>query len=283
MIIGTLLKEIASILKAGDIQDPTLEAELIFSEVLDKKRNEIYFLNDAQIDRQKIKKINELATIRSQTKTPLQYLFGVTYFRELKLDIRPPVLIPRPETEQLVELAQKRLNVLNAPKVLELCAGSGAIILSLATELKAGDYEAVELNKEAYTLCCENIVKIQPRNEVLLYLGDLFSPLVKDAKYDLIISNPPYVSKQQYALLPKEIQQYESPMALTDGGDGLSIIQKIIQQAPNYLNPNGALYLEIGETQGDAVEKLLSQSFTEISIQRDLADRVRFAIATLKK
>lgn len=260
---------------------------------------------------------------------PLQYIVGIQEFMGLKFKVDPRVLIPRMDTEVLVENALSIINDGTLAKgyqadysiteqenhydakteqrkkweVLDLCTGSGAIGISV-TALTKNQSDKIKINmtlsdisKEALSLAKENAVLNGVENKVKTVQGDLFTPFKKffgKQKFDMIISNPPYIKTSVLTTLQKEIWGHEPMMALDGGADGLDFYRRIISEAPDYLNPRGILLMEIGSEQGEAVKNLLSgvglssekaakeqkPKFTSIKIIKDLtgSDRVVFSL-----
>lgn len=209
---------------------------------------------------------------------PFQYIVGSVEFYSVELEIGPGVLIPRPETEQLVEFALDAIRAIHSPHVLDLCTGSGAIALAIASERKDAACTGVDISEEALFWARRNLSRLGVPNCRLLK-GDLFAPLERSEEFDLITANPPYVSPEEYECLPKVVKEYEPRMALEAEEEGLALERRIINEAPRWLKPGGMLILEMGEGQGDALRKsMASAGFSGIEIRRDLAGRERIAL-----
>lgn len=208
---------------------------------------------------------------------PFQYIVGSVEFYDIELAVGPGVLIPRPETELLVERALDVLkNVPAGGRVLDLCTGSGAIILALAharTNLKC---YGVDLSPQALAWAQKNLKALGLTNCELLE-GDLFEPLRDSDKFDLIVSNPPYVAPAEYTELPSVVKDYEPKMALEALDDGLLLERKIIRQAPMWLKEGGTLILEMGESQGTALSaEMVANGYVDVAVLKDLCGRDRF-------
>ena len=210
--------------------------------------------------------------------TPFQYVVGSVLFYEWEFLVGPGVLIPRPETELLVDAALKELQTAPAgSRVLDLCTGSGAIILSLALKHPELSCIGVDLSPEALSWGQKNKEALHATNCTLLQ-GDLFQPL-KDTteRFCLITANPPYVAPEEYTVLPPEVKDYEPRLALEAENHGLALEFKIAQEAVHYLAPKGLLLMEMGETQGPALkEYLTSLQYHDVEILTDLTGRQRF-------
>ena len=208
---------------------------------------------------------------------PLQYLLGNTEFHCLELLIGPGVLIPRPETEILVEEALRLYPGYGI--VCDLCTGSGAIPLAMAKNLPQTSFMACDLSEQALHWARRN----QQNNNLLnvtFLQGDLFQAFPPDAGFSLLTANPPYVSRQEYAELPPVVRDYEPELALLSGEDGLDLLRRIIREAPQHLLTDAWMLLEIGATQGNAVRELLRHDcWREVRIRKDYSGHDRIAIA----
>lgn len=208
---------------------------------------------------------------------PLQYILGNTEFHCLELLVGPGVLIPRPETEILVEDALHLYP--GCGMVCDLCTGSGAIPLAMAKKLPQASFMASDISEQALHWARLNQDKNKIKN-VRFFHGDLFQPFPKEAKFSLLTANPPYVSSEEYAELAPEVRDYEPRVALFAGEDGLDLLRRIITEASAYLLPNAWILLEIGSTQGNRIcELLLANAWREVRIRKDYAGHDRIAIA----
>jgi len=185
---------------------------------------------------------------------PLAYLVGEAEFRGRVFQVSPDVLIPRPETEVLIELALEKLRGLEAPKVLDLGTGSGIVAISLALEYPSAEVVAVDLSKAAISVACNNAGRLGAN--VDFRQGDWFTPVAGET-FDLIVSNPPYVAAGDPHLMLDGLP-FEPQLAITDGADGLACIRHIVNTAPTSLNEGGWLLFEHGYDQGAASRNLLS-------------------------
>ncbi len=211
---------------------------------------------------------------------PIQYIFGHWSFRSLELGCDARALIPRPETEQLVDLVEAELAINNWMKrVLEIGTGTGAIALALASEVHGLHIVATELSPAALELARENMALHKSRllSELVMMQSDLFEAVGGLGAFDMIVSNPPYLPSSTQ--LEPRVTDYEPHEALFGGEDGLSVIRRLIKESPSWLTRRGAeLLLEIDETHGDRVRELAGQhGFSRAVIHRDLAGRARFA------
>lgn len=211
--------------------------------------------------------------VRRAAGQPLAYLVGEAEFRGRVFQVSPAVLIPRPETEVLIELALDKMRALAAPKVVDLGTGSGIVAISLALECPQASIATVDLSQEAIAVARNNAGRLGAK--VDFFQGDWFVPLAGQ-RFDLIVSNPPYVAAGDPHLALNGLP-HEPQMALTDGADGLDCIRRIVADAPLHLNSGGWLLVEHGYDQGEACRNLLTAAgFKSASTFPDLAgiDRV---------
>ncbi len=216
---------------------------------------------------------------------PIQYLCGITFWRDLKLKVTNKVLIPRPETELIVDIV---FNIFprKSEKLFfaELGTGSGAISIALALAYPSSDGVATDIDQEALDIATKNFINSSKQSNLKFYCGNWWSPLESfKGKLDLAISNPPYIPKDTYEKLPKEVRNFEPEVALLGGEDGLKHIRKIIQKAPLFLKENGWLILENHFDQSEKVKQLLLKNkFTSIEIVKDFSGIGRFTIGRYK-
>ena len=216
---------------------------------------------------------------------PIQYLCGITFWRDLKLKVTNKVLIPRPETELIVDIV---FNIFRKKSeklfFAELGTGSGAISIALALAYPLSDGVATDIDQDALELATENYINSSKQSNLKFYCGNWWSPLESfKGKLDLAISNPPYIPKGTYEKLPKEVKNFEPKVALFGGEDGLKHIREIIQKAPLFLKEKGWLILENHFDQGEKVKQLLIKNkFTSIEIVKDLSGIGRFTIGRYK-
>lgn len=217
---------------------------------------------------------------------PLQYIFGNVPFLGLTITVHPHQLIPRPETEYWCSLLIECLNNLKkqALTILDMCTGSGCIALALAHHLPESIVYAVDISPEACRLATLNKEKNNIQNVVILQ-SDLYTALPSSLLFDLIVSNPPYISRQEWEYLDPRVKLWEDPHALIAEHHGLALLEGIIDQAPDWLQKNTKrslpqLVLEIGHTQGKTVKELCEQKgFHKVCIGKDLAEKERFVFA----
>tara|TARA_B100001989_G_scaffold214905_1_gene165230 strand:- start:272 stop:1141 length:870 start_codon:yes stop_codon:yes gene_type:complete len=217
--------------------------------------------------------------------TPIQYLCGITFWRNLKLKVTNKVLIPRPETELVIDIVSKIFRK-KSEKLLfaELGTGSGAISIALALAYPSWNGIATDIDQHALEIAKENYINSTKQSNLKFYCGNWWNPLESfKGKLDLAISNPPYIPIDTYEKLPKEVKNFEPKIALLGGDDGLKHINEIIQNAPLFLKERGWLILENHFDQGTKVKQLLlNNKFTSIEVVNDLSGIGRFTIGRYK-
>jgi len=216
---------------------------------------------------------------------PIQYLCGITFWRDLKLKVSKKVLIPRPETELMIDIVCNLFRKKSEKLFFaELGTGSGAISIALALAFPFSEGVATDIDQDALELATKNYINSSKQSNLRFYCGNWWSPLESfKGKLDLAISNPPYIPKDTYENLPKEVKNFEPKVALLGGEDGLKHIREIIQKAPLYLKEKGWLILENHFDQGEKVKQLLTKNkFTSIEIVKDLSGIGRFTIGRYK-
>ncbi len=250
---------ISEVLKLWDKDEMIICLEYL----LDKKRAEILLNPKEEIDDLTLDKILKIIEKRRQSY-PLQYLIGRWSFYDFEVFVEPGVLIPRPETELLVEEAINSIE--DGAKVLELGSGTGIISIALAKHKKA-QVVAVDISEEAIKLAKKNA--IYNNVNIDFRLGNLFDPIASDERFDLIISNPPYIREDEKSKLAKELN-FEPDQALFSGEDGLDLIKEIIKESPKYLKNKGIVLLEFGYDQANAINDLFKEhGFRGIIIKKD--------------
>ncbi len=259
---------------------PRLSAELLLSHVLSMKRIELYTQFDKIIAKPQLDHLHDLIK-RADEHEPVAYLIGRTEFYSLEINVSRDCLIPRSETELLVERAIEFMRKRSGrQKVCDLCTGSGCIAVAIAKNFADVDIIATDISSSALDIAAKNIEKYGLNNKVTLLCGDLFEPIlpqIDSAQFDVIVCNPPYVSTSEFDTLDKNVKDYEPKLALLAGADGLDIYRKIAGNAKKFLKPGGRLMLEIGYNQGQPVKELLEKAggFTKITIEKDFANHDR--------
>lgn len=273
MNLHSALKHTQQQLAAGNCSNVQQEARWIIEQLC----REFSLTSDTNLLPQSfLQRLNQFIQ-RRQTGEPLQYILGNTAFHCLELQVGPGVLIPRPETEILVEQALSLYP--GQGMVCDLCTGSGAIALAMAKNLPQTSFVGSDLSEEALYWARKNQQTNDLQNVTFLQ-GDLFQPIAKEIRFSLLTANPPYVSTQEYQELPGVVRDYEPELALLAGKEGLDLIARIICLAPAHLLPKAWILLEIGAAQGAAVcELLTAKQYVNVHIRKDYAGKDRIAIA----
>ncbi len=217
--------------------------------------------------------------------TPIQYLSGFTYWRDLKLEVSPKVLIPRPETELVIDIVSRRFkNNVDDITFVDLGTGSGAISIALALANPKWDGIATDINKNALDIASRNFTNNSDQSNLKFYYGNWWDPLKKfKGNIDLAIANPPYIPQDTYDKLPIEVKNFEPENALLGGEEGLDHIKEIIQNAPLFLKEKGFLLIENHFDQGGIVKDLfLKNKFTNVELFKDFSGIERFTIGRYK-
>jgi release factor glutamine methyltransferase len=258
LTISKILQETTEYLGKKNLQDPRLNAEVMLGHVLDLRRIDLYLNYDRPLRDPEVSAFKTLVK-RRLAGFPLQYLTGEREFFSLSFQVSPAVLIPRPETEILVETVLEGLQSLGPPwKIVDLGTGSGVIAITLAVHLPEAHLRATDRSAEALALARRNAHRHGVADRISFSQGDLWEPLRgEEGTFMAVISNPPYVRRDQLKDLPPEIRLHEPLLALDGGPDGLEIIRRVVAEAPRFLSQNGLLALEIGMGQAPAVKKLL--------------------------
>ncbi|NOJ97627.1 peptide chain release factor N(5)-glutamine methyltransferase [Corallococcus coralloides] len=261
------------------VDAPRLTTEILLAHVLKTGRVRLYVDLDRPLSKDELAAFKALIE-RRLAGEPTNYLTGTKEFynRPFKVDAR--VLIPRPETELLVEAVLHAVPRDAPSRVLDVCTGSGCIAISVAAERPQATVLATDLSKDACALARENAQALGVSERVSVLEGDLFAPLPPDATFRVVVSNPPYIDSGDIAGLSAEVRR-EPRLALDGGPDGLVALRRVIQGARRVLEPGGLLALEMGETQGSAVLELLrAAGYSDARVEKDLERRERMAFGT---
>jgi len=277
MNISDWLAHAASQLTASGCPDPQIDARWMAEDTLGMSRTELKFESDRAVPAEALARLEAMLARRCAGE-PVQYILGSADFMGLKFQVAPGVLIPRQDTETLVEAALIALQSAGAaPAVLDLCTGSGCIGLSLASLAPHASVTLCDASREALEIAKKNMHALGVKADIRH--GDLFAAVGK-ARFDLIASNPPYIPRGALSDLQREVQ-YEPRLALDGGPDGLDFYRRIAGEAGAHLNPGGSIYLEVGIGQAPAVLELLKAALPclEAGTIKDLngIERVVFA------
>ncbi|WP_414838760.1 peptide chain release factor N(5)-glutamine methyltransferase [Carnobacterium sp. TMP28] len=260
----------SSFLEAANQEKIT--AEILIRERLEWSKTDFILQLDQfiprEVKKQWIKDIKEYST-----GIPLQYLLGYEWFFDEKFKVTSDTLIPRPETEEIVDKFLKEQSE-KSLKVLDIGTGTGVIAITIKKKRPQDDVTAVDLSKEALAVAKENSVQLQ--TAIRFLLGDLTEP-VKNEQFDVVISNPPYIGVDEKKYMDDSVLNYEPELALFAGNGGLAVYQRLAKELPAILKPDGQLYLEIGFKQGLVVKNLFQEAFpkADIIIEKDMSGQDR--------
>ena len=280
MNIKVAIKNACIELKKNKISSALLDSELLLSQVIKKDRKFILLNLDKELDENTQNSFRDLILKRSRGK-PLAYLTGIKSFWKYDFDVNEKVLIPRPDTEIIIEQVLKIYKNKHYLNFLEVGVGSGCIALSILKEKKFFLATGIDLSEDCIKICRYNAKKLGLSNRIKLVKTDVDNLIFR--KYDLIVSNPPYIKKFDLKKLSREVINYEPKLALDGGLDGLSVIRKVIKKSSELIKTHGKLILEIGYDQKEQVKKILNEnSFYVNESIKDLAENDRCIISTKK-
>jgi release factor glutamine methyltransferase len=254
--IGTILKWTGQYFRDKGVDNPRLDAEVLLSHILSKDRVYLYVHFDQPLEEGELAAYREMVKKRA-ARMPVAYILGSKEFMGLSFVVNPAVLIPRPDTEILVEAAICCLQEVKRPRILDLGTGSGAIIISMLSCLPEAAGVSVDLSPEALQIAATNAQKHDVAERLSLLQGDLFTPL-HEQQFDMIVSNPPYIPDRDIDGLEPEVRK-EPRLALAGGGDGLDFYRRIIAGAWQYLKADAYLALEVGNGQAHKVADLANE------------------------
>jgi release factor glutamine methyltransferase len=277
--IGILLRQSARRLTAAGIDSGARDAEVLLGHALGVGREQLIARADESIEDRQARAYEQLL-LRRLAREPVAYITGVREFWSLGLRVTPDVLIPRPETELLVEIALDivRQRQSDAPlRIMDIGTGSGAIAVALASELGNAELFATDISTRALPVARINADRHLVADRIHFVQGDLFDALPADACFDVIVSNPPYVCRTEIAALAPEVSRWEPRLALDGGADGLDFYRRIAALAFERLSSGGALLVEIGDGAGETVKQIFQDAadWRGISISNDYAGRQR--------
>ncbi len=265
-----------------EIDAPRLTAELLLAHLLKVTRVKLYVDLDRPLQKEELAQYKAMIQ-RRLAHEPTQYLMGTREFYGRQFAVDKRVLIPRNETELLVEAVLRALPKENPTRVLDVCTGSGCIALSIAAERPQASVWATDLMENALEVARSNAEALGTGARVTFMQGDLFAAVPVGPTFDVIVSNPPYVKTSELATLQKEVRQ-EPRVALDGGADGLDLIRRIATDAMPRLKPGGLLALEVGEDQGPATSELLTRAgYHEVRVELDLERRDRMVFGRAAK
>lgn len=265
--IAEALRDASRILENSGVPEARRDASSLLSVVLGKDRTFLISHAEDPVSGDSVDQLHEFVERRAAGE-PLQYITGVQDFYGREFRVTPDVLIPRPETELLVEAA---LEVSDGKFICDVGTGSGCIALTLLCERPGARAVAVDKSAAALEIAKFNASKLSVTERAVFVVSDCFDALRNEYQFDLIVSNPPYVSESALAGLQREVRDHEPLVALSPGADGLSVIRRLLTDAPAYLKPNGHMLMEIGFDQGAKVRNLIDESvWSLLEVRPDL-------------
>ena len=275
-----ILKWCTSFFKEKGIDSARRDAEVLLGYTLNLSRIEIYTQFDRPLSKEERDDIRAVVKRRAQ-REPVAYITGTKEFWSLELKVTPDVLIPRPETEHLVETAKELLETqkITAPTVIDVGTGSGAVLLALAKEFPEGHFIGIEISEPAAEVARKNASALGLDDRIEIRRGSWLQPVIElKGEIDLIVSNPPYIPEAELDTLPPEVARYEPHKALYGGPDGLEPYRILVKEAAELLRETGYLVCEIHSDLGPETSAIFETAFYDISLRSDLAglDRVLF-------
>ena len=282
LTVADALRSCESRLSRTDTAKP--DAEELVSRLLGVERGQLAMLRDRPLSPEPWKTL-DLWLGRRARGEPVQYITGRAAFRHLDLDVGPAVLVPRPETEVLVghvlDVLRDQLAKWPEPRVLDLGTGSGAIALALATEWPSSVVTATDASDAALEVARENARRLGLEARVRFAAGEWFDAIAPDERFEVIVSNPPYIATTEAGQLPSDVHDFEPHTALFSGETGLEALREIVEEAPRHLVTGGLLALELDETRATEVAAWLdgAHDWEEVDLRDDLSGRPRILLA----
>jgi len=285
LTVPAIISKFSSKLKSAGIASAEAECELILCFVLEVDRLNLYLHGDRLIDEQAIIRIEKIIANR-KSRYPLQYILSESWFYGRCFYVNESVMIPTPETELLCKAAIGfcETRKIKRPLILDIGSGSGVIAVTLACELIDAELTTVDISQAALEVAKKNAAKLSPEKKISFLKSDLFENLSKTKQFDLILSNPPYITEEEYLTVPPEVKA-DPKIAITSGSDGLNVIRVILKKAPDYLAENGRIMFEIGHRQSEKISQIIKSDsrYSSISILKDLNDIDRIVILSCDK
>lgn len=275
--IADSLREASEALESSGVPEARREAGSLLSFMIGKDRTFLISHADDRLEDTELDRFREAVARRSEGE-PLQYITGVQDFYGREFRVTPEVLIPRPETELLVEAALEVMADQPEPSICDVGTGSGCIAVTLLCERTDAQAVAVDVSEAALAIAAENAQRYRVSDRIALRISDCFHGL-EPTSFDLVVSNPPYVSSSALPGLQREVRDHEPLVALSPGADGLSVIRRLLDDGPAFLNTRGHLIMEIGFDQGEKVQELINPKHWQLlEIRPDLQHIPRIVV-----
>lgn len=284
MTVLEAIQKSTEFLGKKNVESPRLQTELLLAHLLKMPRMKLYLNFERALTTAETDALREFIKRRSQ-REPLQHIIGSTSFCGYEIAVNRHVLVPRPETELLAELGWNFLVTRHPSPVtaLDFCTGSGCIAIAIAAKCPQAKIIATDISPDALTLAGENAAHNQVAERIEFFQGDGFGALPGDSRFDLILSNPPYISSAEIAMLQPEVRDFDPRLALDGGMDGLEFYRLIAARAAGFLKPDGKIMVEFGDGQADAIKKIFeSEMWIVEAVKEDYSHRARILVASLK-
>ena len=280
--IGSLVKWATDDFRARGIENPRLDAELIVAHALGIDRMRVILDAGRPLEGVELAKLRELVK-RRRSHEPMAYLLGAREFYGLRFRVDGRVLVPRPDTETLVDVALARTRERSmSMRLLDLCTGSGCVAIAIARQRPTAQVFATDLSADAIAVARDNAHRLGAHRIAFLH-GDLFAPVVGLHPFDIVTANPPYIASAEIPTLQPDIREFEPKLALDGGADGLDIVRRIVREAPERLARGGVLAMEIGAGQAPATAELMTAAgFADVRADRDLGRIERVVSGVLR-
>lgn len=262
-----------------EVESPRLQVELLLAHVLKMARMKLYLNFDRILSEPELETLRGLVMRRAE-REPLQHIVGSTSFCGFEFRVNRDVLIPRPETELLAERAWKFLEGKENPTVLDFGTGSGCLAITIALKAPAATVHAVDVSAAALVVARENSVRLGAGDRVVFHMSDGFGALPGDLKFDLLVSNPPYIASAEIETLEPEVRDFDPRLALDGGADGLDFYRRLAGEGRSRLKPDARLMIELGAGQhGDVSRLFTNEGWTVEAVEKDDAGLERILIA----
>lgn len=272
-----ILNKTTTFFQHKGVPNPRLDAQYILAHGLKMKRMELYLNFDKPLSESELEVLRPLVARRAK-REPLQHIVGCTSFRGNEIHCDRRALIPRPETESLIDFLKERLTGKDRYRIADIGTGTGAIAIAAAKEIKGASVVATDISKDALELAKENATANVATVE--FFQGDLLNALPEGEKFDAIVSNPPYIPDAEKEKLQPEVRDYDPSLALFGGPDGLTLVRKLLEQSKDHLNPGGIILMEIGpEADEDKILEKESGNYPWlkwVGVLPDFYDKLRF-------
>lgn len=281
MTVLEVIQKSSEFLAKKDVESARLQTELLLAHVLKMPRMKLYLNFDRTLSSTELDTLRALIKRRGQ-REPLQHILESTSFCGIEIAVNAHVLVPRPETELLAECGWQFLSTLNpqSSTALDFGTGSGCVAIALAVNCPTARVYALDVSSEALAVARRNAARHGVDGRIEFVTGDGFAALPAGARFDLIISNPPYIPTAEIASLPPEVRDHDPRVALDGGADGLDFYREFAARATGWLNPGGKIMLELGDGQADAVRQLFAaQLWIVEAVTADYSHRPRILIA----